>query len=114
MARAGPTVGSVSTGTRRDPERIMKRISTTVLGLGIAGVLLLPLTPEATASSGHHPAPAAASVARMRTFTATGTMGRYYTKQTVTGVYKSSAGRPLDVTLYDWQGTAVLVKHRPA
>jgi hypothetical protein len=48
-----------------------------------------------------------------RQFSATGTISRYYTKQTVTGIYRNGAGRPVDVTLYDWQGNTVAFKHAP-
>ena len=93
----------------------MKRIPSVILGLGIVAALLVPLASHATATAGSDSsATTSVSASRNRQFTATGTLGRYYTKQTVTGVYRNSAGRPLDVTVYDWQDNALLFKHRPA
>src|SRR5690242_7580666 len=84
-----------------------------LFGIGVA-VVLVGTTMAASASAhstmGHHDA---ATIAAARQFTATGTVDEQDTKQTVVGTYKNAKGRPLDVTVFNWQDVAQITTAKP-
>jgi hypothetical protein len=49
----------------------------------------------------------------VRTFSGTGSLGRYYTVQTVTGTFMSGKTIPTDVTVLNWEGNVVLTSATP-
>ena len=79
------------------------------MGAVLAGALLAGVMVGTAPSSGAR----LASVVRARQFTATGIISRDHTRQTVVGIYRNARGRPVDVTVYNWLGQALVTKHRP-
>jgi hypothetical protein len=84
-----------------------------LIGVAMSGALLGAVAPGATASPPTTSSPATSTIVAARHFTATGTLGRYYTKQTVTGTYKNAKGRPIDVTVFNWQDIAQITTAKP-
>ena len=87
----------------------MNRFIATLAGVAIAATMVLVAVPTAAAPD---PRTGPASIAS-RQFTATGDLGRYYTKQTVTGTYKNRRARPLNVTVYDYLDRILVVSAKP-
>jgi hypothetical protein len=87
----------------------MKRIVSGLAAITLMASFAVLASPAASsARSVQHPASIMA-----RQFTATGTLGEYYTRQTVTGVYKNRRGRPLNVTVYDYAGRVLAFSAKP-
>jgi hypothetical protein len=75
------------------------RLVSTGLAVALAFGVLVAAGGTATAST----APAgSAAAAKMRTFTCNGTLGRYYTEQTVTGAL-DAANTPRFVKVFNWE-----------
>ena len=71
-----------------------------------AGALAASMTLTLAPSAG-----ATAAPAKARAFTCTGTISKYYTKQTVSGTYVK--GKPSNVSVYDWQNTLLIFTPKP-
>ena len=107
-----PGPGRRKAGGRKDGairiERIgggldMRRIARTVA--------LLALTSSLVAIGGT--TALAGPRAAVRTFSGTGSLGRYYTVQTVTGTFLTNKTVPTDVTVLNWQGTVMVTSAAP-
>lgn len=106
----------------------MRKAISTLVAAGVLAATLGGVAPVASAATGYvgsrasvgHvqvvPTPTVTTDAvATRQFIASGTLGRYYTEQTVTGTYYSHAtrGTPTNVTVYNWQGVALVFAERP-
>jgi hypothetical protein len=94
-------------------EEALRKTMTALLGICVT-VVLLGTTSVASASArtitGHRDATA---IPAARHFTATHTVDEPDTRQTVNGTYTNAKGRPLDVTVFDWQDIAQITTAKP-
>ncbi len=95
----------------------MKRSLSMLLAVGVLATgAVTATTPVAQAGQNTSVAAtttAGADAVAARHFTATGDLGRYYTKQSVEGIYRNHRGRPFSVTVYNWQGEALVFSQKP-
>jgi hypothetical protein len=95
-------------------EEALRKTMTALLGIGVTAVLL-GATSVASASARTAPVPAEnATITAGRQFTATGTVDRdEQLRQTVNGTYQNAKGRPVDVTVLNWQDVAQITTAKP-
>ena len=82
----------------------MKRMFSTLATAAMAMVLALAIFTTAGAAT---------RTATSHAFTGTGSLGEYYTVQTVTGTFLTTKPVPTEVTVYNWQNLAVVSSAAP-